>query len=802
MSCLRLLPVILCFAALPAAAEEVSPAAPPAALPEATPPDFLTEVEPVLTRFGCNQGACHGKMAGQNGFRLSLRGYAADWDYNWIAREFDGRRIDRGHPEGSLLLLKPTGAVAHGGGKLFDRGSRPYEVLRRWVAAGCPQPDETQPAATGLNVTVAERTLAAGETRRIQVAACFADGSSRDVTWLAQFFSNDESVIRVTADGLATGLRPGETAVRVHFLNFVEPVTLTLPYEHPVQTAEYTERNNVIDTHVLNKLQELHLPPAPPCDDATYLRRASLDTIGRVPTPAEIEIFLADASPNKRERLAEALTERPEFIDYWTLILADLLQNRRELDHDVRGPKGVRAMHAWLRRQVAEDRPWDDIAREVLTASGDTSNNPAVGYAVVTVGEKQRAEESDVASSVAQTFLGARIGCAKCHNHPLEKYTQDDYHHFAAFFSKMSLDRQPANLGPTTLSVASPDETRFHKQIDELETQLRTADAHASSSTLNEEQREAAVKTKDTLVPQLDEARRKLAEAAMQPAQTRQPRTGVLLAPRPLDRSELSLPPGGDPRHALADWITGPAQPQFAGAMVNRLWKHFFAVGLVEPVDDLRASNPPSNPELWNALVTSFMQNNFRIRPMVRLILTSRSYQLSSATQPENANDGRFYSHYYARRLPAEVFLDTLCDATGVPDRFPGYAVGLRAVQIPDPWAESYFLSQFGKPKRTTACACERAGEVSLPQLLHLRNAGELQAKLGDSAGTAAQLLDSGLDDSGVTEQAFLRTLCRKPTAPENTVVVEALQTAPDRAAAVRDLLWALLNTKEFGFNH
>ncbi len=768
------------------------------ASPAVAAPSFRHDVEPVLTRYGCNQGACHGKNAGQNGFRLSLRGYAPDWDHDWIAREFAGRRIDRVDPDRSLMLLKPAGGVVHGGGKLFGRDSDAYRTLRDWIAAGCLGPDPTESAPTGIEVAVVggNAILKPGDGRRIKVTAAFADGSTRDVTWLTQFFSNDESVVAVTPDGSATGLRPGETSVRAHYSGFVRPVALTLPYAHAVDPARYAERRNVVDEHVFNKLAALNLPHADDCGDAAFVRRVHLDAVGRPPMPSEVRDFLADVSPDKRQRLIDALLASSDFIDYWTLQLADVFQNRRELDHDVRGIKGVRSFHRWLRGQVAANRGWDAIARDVLIAAGDADENPAVGYFVVTVGEHRRAEESEAGSAVAQSLLGVRIGCAKCHNHPLEKYTQDDYYRFNAFFAKVAFDRKSDKQESTVLSVAGPDERDKSRRVSDLETKLAEADAKAAAGNAD------AAKRKDELVQELDRARRERDDAAAKPALVRQPRTGEMLGPQPLDRSGIACPPGSDPRAALADWMTRPDNEHFAGAMVNRLWKHCFAVGLVEPVDDLRASNPPSNGPLWNALNHEFIESGYDLRHVLRLILNSRAYQLSSETSPENAADGRFYSHYYARRLPAEALLDAVCAATGVPSTFTGYPVGLRAVQVADPWAESYFLEQFGRPRRATACACERVGEVSLPQLLHLRNAAEIDAKLGDPAGTAATLAAAELDDAKLADEAFLATLARLPNDAERRAVVAALQDAADRPAAMRDLFWALLNTQEFAFNH
>ena len=381
----------------------------------ASPPSYQQDVLPILTRFGCNQGACHGKLAGQNGFRLSLRGYAPDWDYDSITREFFGRRIDRAAPANSLLVTKPAGISPHGGGRLFESDSPASKVLTDWIIAGTPGIIPDEPVVQSITVTPAVKTLRPGETLKLAATAKYSNGQVRDITWLAQFFSNDPSVLEVSSAGLVTCLRAGESVVRVHFQGEVAVTTVTIPFEQSVDTQLYAERRSFIDDHVFNKLAALQIPPSPAADDAVFLRRAFLDTIGTLPTPAEIQAFLNDTNPDKRAVVIDKLLTRPEFADYWTLILCDLLQNRKERDHDVRGSKGVRAMQAWVREQVEANRPWDEITRDVITASGDSVSQPQIGYYVVSIGEYRQVEDSEVVASVAQSFLGTRIGCAKCH---------------------------------------------------------------------------------------------------------------------------------------------------------------------------------------------------------------------------------------------------------------------------------------------------------------------------------------------------------------------------------------------------
>ena len=767
----------------------------------ASPPSYQQDVLPILTRFGCNQGACHGKLAGQNGFRLSLRGYASDWDYDSITHEFFGRRIDRAAPANSLLVTKPAGMSPHGGGKLFEPNSAASKVLTDWIAAGTPGIIPDEPVVQSITVSPGTQTMHPGETLQLTATAEYSNGQVRDITWLSQFFSNDPSVLEVSSDGLLKCLRSGESVVRVHFQGHVAVTTISSPFEQSVDAQLFAERRSFIDEHVFNKLAALRIPPSPAADDDVFVRRVFLDTIGTLPTPTEVQAFLNDQNPGKRKALIDKLLERPEFADYWTLILCDLLQNRKERDHDVRGSKGVRAMQAWVREQVETNRPWDEIARDVITASGDSVSQPQIGYYVVSIGEYRQVEDSEVVASVAQSFLGTRIGCAKCHNHPLERYTQDDYYHFAAYFGRMNFQRQESHKGATALMVATEEEARVQKQIGEKESRLK-AMAEDQANKKQGTELEALQKQIAELNQQLENERRQLEELTTRIPRVRQPRTNQQLAAQPLDRSETKIAPGQDPRELLAQWMTDPGNENFSGSMVNRLWRHFFAVGLVEPVDDLRISNPPSNRELWTALNQEFVSHKYDLRRIMRLILNSRTYQLSSATLKGNASERGFYSHYYVRRLPAEVFLDAISQSTLIPDSFPGYPVGMRAIQLPDSTVASPFLSMFGRSERVTACACERSGDVTLPQLLHLQCGDGLAQKFEDPVGRLKQIMNSFPDDKSAVEQIYLATLSRFPTIEEQASITAAFEGNEQREEAFRDLFWALLNTKEFAFNH
>ena len=732
--------------ALPALLLGVGPAS-------AQTPSFVNDVEPILTRLGCNQGSCHGKGSGQNGFRLSLRGYAPEWDHAWITREFSTRRINPTNPEASLLLLKPTGQAAHEGGVLMAVGSREHRVLLDWIRGGAPGVNKDDPSVRGIRIESASRPLKPGDTLQLLVRAEYTDGLTKDVTWLTKFDSNDAGIASVTPAGIVKMERPGETAIRAMFSGQVAVALLTAPFETPVKADLFRQKNNFIDEHVFKKLADLRIEPSEGCSDTVFIRRVYLDAMGMLPTPAAVCAFLADPSPTRRAKLIDAVLERPEFVDFWTMQLNDLLMNRKESDHDVRGAKGVRNFYDWIRRQVARNRPWDEMTRELLTVTGTTNEHAAVGYYIVNVGEQRESHKSTVVANAAQTFLGTRIGCAQCHNHPLEKFTQDDYYHFAGYFSRIRLDRKDPKMGPTSLAVSMPD-----------------------------------------------------ANQNKNPVGVTQPRTGKFLAPQPLDRAALKVAPGQDPRQVLADWITDPKNEYFAGAMVNRIWAHYFNVGLVEPVDDLRESNPPSNPALWKALVKEFIAAKYDRKHMMRLILNSRAYQLSAATKPTNEKDQRFYSHYNARRLPAEVIHDAIYAVTGSADQFDGYPHGLRAVQIPDTNVKSRFLAVFARPERITACACERASDVTLTHTLHLIG-DNITQKIRAADGRLAQMLKSKKTDMELLDEIMLIGLSRVPKETERKAFTAHLEKkqregANGRVEAFEDFMWAILNTKEFVFNH
>ena len=763
-------------------------------------PSFSRDVLPLLTKLGCNQGACHGKLAGQNGFRLSLRGFAPEWDHFWITREFSGRRISSVRPEESLLVAKPLGTVPHAGGRLLTSGSREAELLIAWLKAGAPESIKDEPTVAKLTLSPATVSMSPNQSQTLSVLAEYTDGRKRDVTWLTRFNSNDTAVADVDRAGQLTALRSGETAIVAAFDGQVATAIVTVPFGSQ-NIASVPNVAGAIDSHVFAKFAALRIEPSGIASDAEFLRRVFLDTIGTLPAPTETRAFLADTSTDKRSKLIDELLRRPEFADFWTLQFADLFQNRKERDHDVRGTKGVRQFHAWLRKQVAANRPWDQLCRDILTAEGTNTDNPAVGYFIVTIGEQNEAEKSEVVASVAQAFLGTRIGCAQCHNHPLERYTQDDYFHFAGFFSRDRFERKPPEQGATRLLTTTGEGHNLLRERERLQKELGTIEASLPSE--KDEAKLAELKKKQDEFPRrFADLDKRLAEQHARPVGVGQPRTGQFLAARPLDRSATPIEPGQNPRVVLAQWITSPSNEFFSGSIVNRLWKHFFRTGLVEPVDDLRATNPPSNPALFKSLQTELVTSAFDLRHVMRLILNSRTYQLTSATTPANAIDSRFYSHYYARRLPAEVLLDAISDVAAVPESFTGYPLGARAIQLPDSGLNSYFLSTFGRSDRVTACACERQGEITLPQLLQMQNGDAILAKISAPQGRLAELVKSSTDDNVVVEELFLSCLARRPTPAEADAVRQSLTSDGTREEKFRDLLWALLNSKEFAFNH
>jgi hypothetical protein len=703
----------------------------------ARPVGFERDVLPALTKAGCNQGACHGTPTGKNGFRLSLRGYDPRLDFTSLAREQGARRVNRMDPDSSLILLKGSGAIDHEGGQRFTRSSLPYQVLRAWIAEGLRPEPAGSPTVVRLEVTPRERTIEApGAEQQLVVRAHYGDGSVRDVTRLARYSLSDETRARVDSFGCVRRQRRGEVTVLVSFESQV--ATSRLVFLEPVAGFAWNapEPANFIDTHVFAKLKLLRIAPSDLADDATFVRRVFLDTIGLLPTPDEVRAFLADKRPDKRARLIDALLERPEYVDYWALKWADRLGcNQRFV-----GFKGAYSYHRWIRDQIAANVPFDQFVRAIVTAKGSNFTNPPASF------YRRLRNPDEAAESVSQLFLGVRLQCARCHNHVAERWTQDDYYGFAAFFSQVRFKN-----GPQYVAQYNKEETVY-------------------------------------LRPGLEVV---------------QPRTGAVMAPKALLAPAAKIAPGQDRREALADWLVAPDNPFFARAAVNRLWYHLMCRGIVDPVDDLRESNPPASAELLDALAADFVAHGFDTRRTIRTILNSRTYQLSSKPSGSNADDDRYFSHALVRLVPAEALLDALSQASGVPESLFHLPRGTRAVQIPDGEFTHPFLRTFGQPPRSVACECERGTDSTLEQALQVLGGRTIHAKLTAPDNRIGLLLKSGATDRAIVDELFLATLGRYPDPPERALAESRVAARrDDRRRGFEDLLWSLFNHPEFLFQH
>jgi len=715
-------------------------ARPSAVTRAAAPVDFDTQVVPILTKHGCNAGGCHGKSGGQNGFRLSLLGFEPGEDHEHLVKESRGRRISLAAPETSLLLLKATGAVPHGGGRLIEPGSPAYTRLLQWIAEGAQPGNPQAPRVASIEVEPAERLMQPGDRQPLKVTARLTDGSSEDVTGLAQFESNATDLAEVDAAGVVV-VRPagdgpprsGTAAVMIRYQSRVAVFRGTLPIG--AAASEMPRREDFvrtfIDGHVLDRLVSLGLPPSGICDDATFIRRVTIDIAGRLPTLEETRGFLADADAAKRDKLVDRLLDGPDYADYFAGKWAAILRNKRT--NDVPHRHGSYAFHEWIRASLAENVPYTTFVQRLLTASGEVGENPAVIWFRQVPDANQQVEDS------AQLFLGLRLQCARCHHHPFETWGTDDYFQLAAFFSRVGRKK----------GLQPGEERIFHN--------------------------------------------RGVASAAG----PKGPHKPAVLGGPPRD-----LPPDDDPRRALADWMTAADNPFFARSLVNRYWKHFFGRGIVEPEDDMRLTNPPTNPALLDALARHFVEHGYDLKDLIRTICRSTTYQLASDPNSWNAADRQNFSRFAPRRLPAEVSLDAIDALTQKPTPFAGVLPGTRAVQLPDASFSNHFLTVFGRPAGDTACECERGTEANLAQSLHLINSPEVLGKLG--GGRAAKLAaDTARDEAARIEELYLVALSRPPTAAEIGELKAYLAAhAADPVAAWEDIVWSLLNTKEFLFTH
>lgn len=697
---------------------------------------FEFDVQPLLTRFGCNAGACHGKSRGQNGFALSLLGFDADYDYSALIHEGRGRRVFPAAPEISLLLRKPTGQMPHGGGKKFEVGSPHYQVLLAWIRGGARRTPADAPKLVRVVTEPATRSLAPKESFQLRVLAEYSDGNRRDVTVASAFQSNENAIAAVGSEGMIkAGTLAGEAAIMARYMNNIAVCAVIIPLPGNVSDEAYQKlpRHNDIDDLVWKKLKLLGILPSAPASDAAFHRRAYLRAIGRLPTPAETRAYLADQNPDKRDRLVDRLLDRPEYADFWANKWGDLLRPNPYRA----GIKAVWNLDAWLRDAFRKNKPYDQFVRELVTARGSSWRN---GAAVIF---RDRPEPVEIGASVSQLFLGVRLECAKCHHHPFEVWSQDDFYGFASFFSRVG--HKGEGLSPP---ISGGEEIIFTTASGQL--------YHG--------------------------------------------RTGAPVPPKTLTGRPLTIGPEDDPREVLAEWITDHSNPFFAKVMANRVWKEVMGQGLVEPVDDLRATNPASNGPLLDALAADFRQQGYDIKKLIRKIMTSQVFGLSSTPSDRNVADTKNFSRYYRQRFRAEVLLDAVNDVLDVEEDFAAMAPGSRATQLWTFRASSIFLDTFGRPDPNLDPPCERTADCTTPQVLHLMNSPALNRKLSLDTARPAQLAANGSTNEKVVEEIYLLIYCRFPTDGERKAALASLPAQGNRRQAVEDLFWALLNTPEFLF--
>jgi hypothetical protein len=706
------------------------------------PVSFHNEFIAALNVGGCNQGACHGTPSGKAGFKLSLRGYDPDADFLQLTRDAMGRRTD-GNGDASLIMQKALGRVPHEGGQRFKPNSVPAHTMRTWLAEGLKDDPANQLKLTGIRILPGPRLLnAPARFQQLAVVGQFSDGSTRDVTRLTVFSSSDPAVADVSPNGFVEFNQAGEVAILVRYLQTLETVRLT--YLEPRQGFTWVNppESNYVDKHVFAKLKMLSIPPSDLCTDQEFIRRAYLDLCGILPTGDEVKKFLADVAKDKRAKLIDALLERDEYADYWTLKWADVLRNNRKTVQ----VKGAHVYQDWLHERIARNMPFNELVHDLLTANGSTFANPAANYYRVS------ADPTNLAESTAQLFFGIRMQCAKCHNHPFERWTQDDYYSMAAWFARVKLKKDSVEPGPNP-------------------------------------------QTPGAMVVYSDRA-----------GEITQPRTGKTMSPKVMGMAAPAIPQGKDRREALAEVLATGSNPFFAKSVANRIWFHINGRGIVDPVDDFRDSNPSANDELLNALAKDFVDHKFDAKHLIRVIMNSRTYQLSAQSNDFNKDDSKYFSHAVTKLLPAEPLLDALCTATDVPEKFAGLPLGTRAVQLPDGEVNHPFLKTFGQPARELACECEREGDSNLAQALQLINGPTVNEKLRAPNNRIGKLLGNAmsLSERNILDELYFATLSRGPAEGEVKASLAHVQKAApvDKRKAWEDVLWALLNSKEFLFRH
>ncbi|MDA1163082.1 MAG: DUF1553 domain-containing protein [Planctomycetota bacterium] len=695
------------------------------------PVSFRNEIIPILTKARCNSGGCHGKAEGQNGFKLSIFGFDAESDYAALMKDGKGRRISLTQPQTSLVLVKGTSQMPHGGGRKIEVDSYRYNRVLRWIREGArldPVSSETGQIVS-IEVEPREQILLANGTQQLRVTAIDRSGTRRCVTVEAEYESNAAAIADVDQRGLVQASDvPGEAAILVRYLGHVTSCRVTLPrsgvmFERPAET-------NFVDKLVWDQLGRLGIKAGSAASDSEFLRRVYFDTIGTLPTSEEARRYLADASTDKRDQLIEELLNRDEYVDYWTMKWLDILR----ADQLIVTPQGTVAMQRWLRHCFQQNVPFDQMARELLTVQGSTTaEGPGAFYKILK-------EPDEMSRAVSQLLLGVRIECAQCHHHPSERWSQGDYTALAGFFTGVKLKKLP-NGTEAIVSLGGKD------------------------------------------LPH--------------------PRTGELVSARALGAAQTDLSGLSDRRVALADWLVRPDNEFFAKAIANRIWAHYLGRGLVEPVDDIRETNPATNEPLMKALSQHMIGVKFDMKSFTRTLLRSRVYQLSSESNDSNRDDLQNFSHATYKALPAEVLLDAISQSTGVAEKFNGWPDGYRAIQIWDNRMPSYFFQIFGRPVRATVCECERSGEPSISQALHLLNSPEITAKIRHREGMARRLAKSELTVDELIDELYLTALSRFPRDEERALMADAFAVPEiSRQEAVEDVLWALLNMKEFIFNH
>ena len=707
---------------------------------------FVNDVVPILTKAGCNVGVCHAKAGGgQNGFQLSLLGFEIQEDFEHLVKEGRGRRLFAAVPERSLLLLKGSGQVPHGGGVRLSHTSESYALLKEWIRQGANNDSDKVARFVDFEIQPDRKTLKRHQEQQLKVIARYSDGSQRDVTQQALYESNDKAMADVSDNGLVKVQDiTGKVAIMVRYQGRISVFNVAIPLGAPVE--QVPPSRNFVDDAVFANLKELGIPPSPVCDDSTFLRRVTLDIGGRLPTAEETAAFLASNSPDKRDHAIDELLKSPDYADYFASKWTNLLKNRRDDTSDI---VSNFAFHAWIRDSILANKPYDQFVRELLAATGTVIDNPPVAW------YKRVKEPKDQIEDVAQLFLGVRMQCAQCHHHPFERWSQNDYYSLAAFFSQVG--RKP--------SSTRGEDLIFHKRGIAAATNIKS---------------------------------------------------GIALKPAALSDAIPEIPADVDPRLKLADWMSSPTNPFFAKSLVNRYWKHFFQRGLIEPEDDIRDSNPPTNPELLAALEKHFITSGFDLKELVRVITRSNAYQLSSTPNQHNIVDRQNYSRYYPRRLQAEVLLDAIDYLATTQTDFANLPPGTRAVALPD---NSYnrsipFLRVFGRPEGESVCECERVQSSSLAQSLHLINAGDIKAKLSHPAGRAERLSKEDRPAEAKIRELYLVAFSREPRAEElktslnylteQRLDLEGKPVDAQKASRenIQDLIWALINAKEFLFNH